>query len=115
MASRSVTVVLKNATDEMLLTSTSSLSWGDWDVAPTFPFILSGGVEAFTSQSDGAGTQGVLNLILASDPTAIFTITWDNPYLSVPNYYGGTPPSPYKISYQGGEGANAIVVFTFSK
>jgi hypothetical protein len=115
MASRSVTVVLKNATaDEMLVTSSSSLAWGDWDVAPAFSGVPPGFLEAFTSQSDGAGTQGTLQLTLASDPSGIVTINWDNPYAGS-NSYSGTAPPPYKISYQGGIGDNAIVVFTFSK
>jgi hypothetical protein len=115
MASRSVTVVVKNATsDEILVTSTSSLPHGDWDVAPDFTGVLPNFLEAFTAQSDGAGTQGWLQFTLQSDPSAIVTINWDNPYWGS-NSYSCTAPPPYSMSYQGGAGNNAVVVFTFAK
>jgi hypothetical protein len=111
-----MTVVLKNATREPLLFSTYPLSAGEWDVSPLGLGCAPGSLTAWTSQSDGVwtGTQGEVNLVVQSDPSSIVTISWDNPFYGG-NSFSGTAPPPYKLSYQGGGGDNAVVVFTLTK
>jgi Aegerolysin len=117
VASRSITVVLKNATSDVtLVLSNHSLSHGDWDVAPYFTALPPKSITAWTSQSDGVatGTQGVVQLTFQSDPSRIVTLNWDNPF-ATSNVYSGTAPWPYSVSYHGGFGYNAIVTFIFTK
>jgi hypothetical protein len=115
MASRSVTVVLKNSTYEASLQYlASSLSWVAWDVEPPLPLIGPGQLVAWTSDSDGVatGTQGSPQLYLEagpessldiglSDPSKRVTINWDNPYAGS-NAYSGNAPAAYALTHQGG-------------
>ena len=112
MASRSVTVVIKNATfsDDMTLLS-SSLSHGEWDVQP--PAVIAPGlVAAWTSQSDGfmTGTQGKAQFRVGNNPSSILTLNWDNPYVGSNSYNAAVPP-PFFTEYHGGPGDNSFIVW----
>jgi len=113
MASRSVTLILKNASSSHIYFQGGSLSGGEWDVLPP-PSIPAGSLLAWTSQSDGflTGTQGTASFNTSAGLPAVLTINWDNPYVGS-NSYSANAASPFNVSWQGGGGDNAIVVFTF--
>jgi hypothetical protein len=112
MASRSVTVVVNNATvsDDMILLS-SPLSHGEWDVPPP-PVIPAGVVTAWTSQSDGflTGTQGTAQYQVGADPSHVLTLEWDNPYAGS-NSYSASVPQPFNVAQHGGPGDNSFIVW----
>jgi hypothetical protein len=118
MAARSTTIVFKNMTEKETLLfpgDPSAPPGGEWDVAPYVETLPPKTITAWTTQSDGlaTGTKNSLLLLLESDASKGVTVSWGNPYWGG-NSYSGSAPTPYKLSWQGGVGNNAIVVFIFS-
>lgn len=114
MASRSVTVVLKNASSSHIYFASGSLSGGEWDTSLP-PSIPPGTLVAWTSQSDGfmTGTQGTASFNLSAGLPVILTVNWDNPFYGSNSYSASATP-PFNVGWQGGGGDNAVVVFNFS-
>jgi hypothetical protein len=101
MAARSVKITIHNASDVQFVTSTSSLSGGEWTpgLQPNAgDLVLETDRYRFGSESDGflTGTAGSITLSTANLPVLtpwLLTFSWDKPFIGETTYaLNGIPP-----------------------
>lgn len=120
LASRQVTVIIVNHSEEMLELDTDSVKlWrGKWsgEVAGSVvsPAIRPGESVLWRCQSTGVakGIDGSVTFRIAGPPPHDrVRFTWKNRYFGPNAYHAQTTREGYKIEVEGGQGARAVVVF----
>jgi len=123
---RNVICVLLNNTKSSVLTvpTITSLSANGANVTmdPPSP-VLPGTAVVWATGISGVGTQGSLQyyatplgdplIDLALDSNRIITFNWDNPYVGSNSYSASCSP-PFSVTYQGGDGDTAVVIFNLT-
>jgi hypothetical protein len=118
-------VVLNNTADSVLTIpsiSAINLNGSTAIVYPQSP-IPPGSTMLFVSGQTAAGTQGSVQFYAAHlgdplvdnvpDPKKLITLNWDNPYAGSNSYSASCSP-PYSVSWQGGDGDTAVIIFNIT-
>lgn len=123
--SRVVIAVVLNNTDSVLTIpsgSAISTSAAGIIVYPQSP-IPPGSTMLFANGESGVGTQGSVQFYASRlgdplidnilDPKKLITLTWDNPYVGGNSYSASCSP-PYSVSWLGGDGDTAVIIFNIT-
>ncbi len=118
-----VVILLNNTKDTILTLMSSSAEWKSFAIQPPTT-ILPGTAVEWASQADNAGTKGTAQYYPSRDgappipnspeESESVTFNWDDPFIGK-NSYSASVPQPYLVSYQGGDGDTAIVIFNFTE
>jgi hypothetical protein len=110
MAARSTRVKVINFTEQTFRTVDEELLHGIWTIHVPRRIDPQDTVE-WASESQGllTGTEGSGKL-KPDDGSGIITLHWNNPYIGS-NSYSHSAPEGYQVSFRGGAGDNAEVVF----
>ncbi len=114
MPARSTRITLRNRTQSTLTLTDSGLDHGGWTAGGWTPpgTIPPGETLAWQSESDGlgTGTEGHVDYAV-SGSRELLHIYWDNPFVGLNRYQQDIGPG-FGISFSGGKGPNAEVIYT---
>jgi len=118
MSARSTQININNTTNDLLVLTGSNLDHGVWDGGPVTEVTPGQNCCVGQNDSDGmmAGDQGSMQYTVIGISNSVpcvlgqVNISWDNPYAG-DNSYSCSAPQGMSISYSGGTGDNASVLY----